>query len=32
MRTALVERARDGDEIAFTQLVDLLGREKAPNS
>jgi RNA polymerase sigma-70 factor (ECF subfamily) len=25
MRTALVERARDGDEAAFTQLVDLDG-------
>ena len=25
MRTALVERARDGDEDAFTQLVDLDG-------
>ena len=25
MRTALVERARDGDEIAFTQLVDMDG-------
>jgi hypothetical protein len=29
MRTALVQRARDGDEDAFTQLVDTCGEPPA---
>ena len=31
MRTRLVERARDGDDVAFTELVDLDGDRATPS-